>query len=115
MAIELDGKSYETDEEGYLINLSDWNDQLANEMAKADGAALDENHWEVINFLREYADSGQWELLTEETDFDLRFSSRLATLSDAAMFRLYQSSSVMKNLRKSAQGVVLMCAYRRAA
>lgn len=68
-----------------------------------------------INFLREYADSGQWELLTEETDFDLRFSSRLATLSDAAMFRLYQSSSVMKNLRKSAQGVVLMCAYRRAA
>ena len=43
MAIELDGKSYETDEEGYLIDLSQWNDQLANEMAKADGAALDEN------------------------------------------------------------------------
>ncbi|MCP4984439.1 MAG: TusE/DsrC/DsvC family sulfur relay protein, partial [Gammaproteobacteria bacterium] len=38
MAIELDGKSYETDEEGYLLNLSDWNDQLAAEMAKADGA-----------------------------------------------------------------------------
>ena len=38
MAIEIDGKSYDTDEEGYLTNLSDWNDQLANEMAKADGA-----------------------------------------------------------------------------
>jgi tRNA 2-thiouridine synthesizing protein E len=58
-AIEVEGKSYETDEEGYLINLSDWNDQLANEMAKADGAALDENHWEVINFLREYYEEYQ--------------------------------------------------------
>ncbi|NQX95809.1 MAG: TusE/DsrC/DsvC family sulfur relay protein, partial [Erythrobacter sp.] len=34
------GKTYETDEEGYLVNLSDWNDELANEMAKADGAVL---------------------------------------------------------------------------
>jgi len=54
MAIELNGTSYETDEEGYLVDLSDWNDQLAAEMAKADGATLDTNHWEVINFLRDY-------------------------------------------------------------
>jgi tRNA 2-thiouridine synthesizing protein E len=59
MAIELEGKSYDTDEEGYLINLSDWNDQLANEMAKADGAVLDTNHWEVINFLRDYYEEYQ--------------------------------------------------------
>ena len=51
MSIELHGKNYETDEEGYLVNLSDWNEELATEMAKADGAVLDENHWEVINFL----------------------------------------------------------------
>ena len=24
MALEVDGKSYETDEEGYLANLNDW-------------------------------------------------------------------------------------------
>ena len=59
MAIELNGTSYETDEEGYLIDLSLWNDQLAAEMAKADGATLDENHWEVINFLREYYEEYQ--------------------------------------------------------
>ena len=59
MSIELDGKSYETDEEGYLVNLSDWNDQLATAMAKADGATLDENHWEVINFLRDYYEEYQ--------------------------------------------------------
>ena len=32
---------------------------MANEMAKADGAALEENHWEVINFLREYYEEYQ--------------------------------------------------------
>ena len=25
MAFEINGKTYETDEEGYLANLSDWN------------------------------------------------------------------------------------------
>jgi len=51
MSIELDGKSYETDEEGYLVNLSDWNDGLATAMAREDGAELDSNHWEVINLV----------------------------------------------------------------
>ena len=59
MTIEVDGKTYGTDEEGYLTDLSDWNDQLATEMAKADGSILDENHWEVINFLRNYYEEYQ--------------------------------------------------------
>ena len=36
MALEIDGKTFETDEEGYLVNLSDWSEDLANEMAKSD-------------------------------------------------------------------------------
>ena len=59
MSIELDGKSYETDEEGYLVNLSDWNDALATAMAEVDGAELDSNHWEVITFLRDYYEEYQ--------------------------------------------------------
>ena len=59
MALEIDGKSFETDEEGYLANLSDWKPELANEMAKLDDAELTENHWEVINFLREYYEEYQ--------------------------------------------------------
>jgi TusE/DsrC/DsvC family sulfur relay protein len=54
MAIEANGKMYETDEEGYLANLSDWDPDVADVMAKADDCNLTENHWEVINFLREY-------------------------------------------------------------
>ena len=59
MALEVGGKSFETDEEGYLANLNDWNPDLANAMAEVDGATLDENHWEVINFLREYHEKYQ--------------------------------------------------------
>ncbi|MCA1789281.1 MAG: TusE/DsrC/DsvC family sulfur relay protein [Thioalkalivibrio sp.] len=59
MPIEANGKMYETDEEGYLADLNDWNPELAAAMAKADGADLDENHWEVINFLREYYEEYQ--------------------------------------------------------
>jgi len=55
--IEVNGKVLETDEEGYLQNLSDWSPEVAEYMAKQDGLELTENHWEVINFLREYYES----------------------------------------------------------
>ncbi|QKT04040.1 TusE/DsrC/DsvC family sulfur relay protein [Ectothiorhodospiraceae bacterium 2226] len=59
MAIEVNGRTLETDEEGYLANLSDWDAEIAAEMAKQDGCDLSDNHWEVINFLREYYDEYQ--------------------------------------------------------
>ena len=54
MPIEVDGKTIETDEEGYLVNLSDWTENVALELAKGEGLDMDENRWEVVNFLREY-------------------------------------------------------------
>ncbi|MEE9319631.1 MAG: TusE/DsrC/DsvC family sulfur relay protein [Granulosicoccus sp.] len=59
MAIEVDGKSYETDEEGYLENLGEWNPEIGAAMAIADDCELSDNHWEVINFLREYYEEYQ--------------------------------------------------------
>ena len=54
MAIEVNGKSFETDEEGYLANLNDWEKDVATVMAKEDDIELSDDHWEIINFLREY-------------------------------------------------------------
>lgn len=54
MAIEVNGKTLETDEEGYIQNLSDWSPEVAEVMATEDDCELTENHWEVINFLRNY-------------------------------------------------------------
>jgi tRNA 2-thiouridine synthesizing protein E len=44
----------EVDEEGFLVNLADWNEDIAKEMAKSDDIELTDEHWDVINFLREY-------------------------------------------------------------
>jgi tRNA 2-thiouridine synthesizing protein E len=57
--IEVAGKSYETDEEGYLINLSEWNEDIAAYMATTEKVTMTDAHWEVINFLREYYDEFQ--------------------------------------------------------
>jgi tRNA 2-thiouridine synthesizing protein E len=59
MPIEVNGKSYETDEEGYLVDLSSWEKDLATEMAKEDNIELGDDHWEIINFLREYYEEYQ--------------------------------------------------------
>ena len=53
-SIEVNGKSYEVDEEGYLVNLSDWNEDVAVYLAQTENVTLTEQHWEVLNFLRDY-------------------------------------------------------------
>jgi tRNA 2-thiouridine synthesizing protein E len=59
MALEVNGVSIETDEEGFLINLSDWNPDVAAELAKGESIEMTDQHWEVVNFLREYYDEYQ--------------------------------------------------------
>jgi TusE/DsrC/DsvC family sulfur relay protein len=54
MGIEIGGNSIETDEEGYLVNLNDWTEEIANVIAKQENLEMTPSHWEVINFLREY-------------------------------------------------------------
>ncbi len=59
MTIEVNGKTLQTDEEGYLADLSEWEPGVAEIMAQVDGCDLSESHWEVINFLREYYEEYQ--------------------------------------------------------
>lgn len=54
MSFEFNGAVIDTDAEGYLANLSDWSVELAEAMAAKDGCVMTPNHWQVVNFLREY-------------------------------------------------------------
>lgn len=58
-SIEVGGKTVEVDEEGYLVNLGEWNEAIANALSAQDNLPLSESHWEVINFLREYYEEYQ--------------------------------------------------------
>jgi TusE/DsrC/DsvC family sulfur relay protein len=53
-SIEVSGKSYEIDEEGYLVDLSQWNEEVGAYLAQTEGVNMTDQHWEVVNFLRDY-------------------------------------------------------------
>lgn len=57
--INVNGQDIEVDEEGYLSNLADWTKEIGEYMAKADDCPLSNDHWEIINFLREYYEEYQ--------------------------------------------------------
>ena len=57
--IEVAGKSFETDEEGYLVNLAEWNEDIAGHIATLENVEMTPNHWEVVNFLRKYYEEYQ--------------------------------------------------------
>lgn len=53
MAIEFQGKTIETTATGYLADQEDWSRELAEHLAEADGIALTQKHWDLIDYLRE--------------------------------------------------------------
>jgi tRNA 2-thiouridine synthesizing protein E len=60
MALEVNGMTIETDGNGNLVELQDWNEDVARALAAADDIAeLTPAHWDVIKYLREkYFDDG---------------------------------------------------------
>jgi len=59
MAYELNGVSYEADEEGYLVDISAWNKDLAELIAQDENIEMNSDAWEVVNFLRNYYEEYQ--------------------------------------------------------
>ncbi|MEZ5840092.1 MAG: TusE/DsrC/DsvC family sulfur relay protein [Hyphomicrobiales bacterium] len=60
MAIEFNGQEIATTANGYLENLEDWSEDLATQLAAAEGITLTERHWDLMNYLRdEYINNAQ--------------------------------------------------------
>ncbi len=52
--INVGGQELELDEDGYLTDWSVWSKEAADAFAEKEGIELTDEHWEIINFLREY-------------------------------------------------------------
>lgn len=53
--IEYEGAKIKLSDEGYLENMDDWNENVANAIAKQEGLSkLTRQHMDIIKFLREY-------------------------------------------------------------
>ncbi|MBU3918079.1 TusE/DsrC/DsvC family sulfur relay protein [bacterium] len=86
MGFELNGKTYETDEDGYLINIGSWNEDVAVYLAEQEEIPeLTEKHWQIINFLRGYYEEYQIapmikiliKAIMEKMDLSKRDSSKM--------------------------------------
>jgi len=80
--IASDGKEIEVDEDGFLLDMSLWSKDVALALAKSEGIeALTDEHWKVINFLREYFDKYKVappiRMLSKQTGFALKYIYQL--------------------------------------
>ena len=59
MSYQLNGTVVEHDEEGYISELDKWSKELAELIAKDENIEMTDEHWEVVNFLRDYYEEYQ--------------------------------------------------------
>jgi tRNA 2-thiouridine synthesizing protein E len=59
MGYTVNGNELEADADGYLIE-PDYSEEVVAVIAEAEGISLTEDHWKVINYMRdEYKENGQ--------------------------------------------------------
>ena len=73
---DVEGRSYEVDEDGFLQNPEIWDQNVACDFSATEGVTeLTEEHWKVINYLRnyylEYGIAPMIRKLCKETGFKL--------------------------------------------
>ncbi len=59
MSYQTNGTTIEHDEEGYITDISQWSKELAEIIANGEGVEMTDEHWEVVNFLRDYYEEYQ--------------------------------------------------------
>ena len=75
--IEVNGQAVELDEDGFLVVLDQWNEDVAKFLAKEEGVEdLNEDHWKIINYLRgyfaEYGIAPMVRKMTKESGYSLK-------------------------------------------
>lgn len=75
--LEIDRQRIELDEDGFIVNPGEWIEAVAIAFAKGEGInKLTEDHWKVINYLRDYYKQFQVapmvRKLCKETGFSLK-------------------------------------------
>ena len=52
--LDINGRYIQTDVEGYLLDISDWDRDVTEQMAAEDGVELTRDHWILIDFLHRF-------------------------------------------------------------
>jgi len=54
MVLIVDSVGLDTSDDGFLRNAAQWNEQVAEELARLDELELTPAHWEILFFIRDY-------------------------------------------------------------
>ena len=46
-------KNIELSDDGYMVNFSQWNQEIGIEFAKVEDIEMTDSHWEVVNYLQD--------------------------------------------------------------
>jgi tRNA 2-thiouridine synthesizing protein E len=89
MAIEVNGKTIETDQNGNLVNPQDWDQDVAKVLAAEDEVELTQEHWDVLEYLRdEYQNNNGNQPMERQINKDMgkRWGKKL---SSKDLYRLF--------------------------
>lgn len=59
MIVDNEGRQLQIDNEGYLVNPDNWDKAVAEQLATGEQVALENEHWQVIDFMRRYYEDHQ--------------------------------------------------------
>jgi len=51
--IEVDGKSIEVTDNGYLVDPTDWSEAVGEVLAADEEIEMTQEHWDIVNYLRD--------------------------------------------------------------
>lgn len=87
MGLVLRNKVVETDVEGYLIDPSDWSEEVACEFARQEQIELSDDHWAVIGFMRDFYEQRQ---VAADARFVIKFLAEQRGKGSQARTTLFQ-------------------------
>ena len=87
MAIEIDSKTFITNDEGYLVDPVDWDKSVAEELARREEITLTDLHWKIINFMRYYYETHH---IAADARFVIKFMADDLAMGALARKNLYK-------------------------
>ena len=85
------GANVDVTEEGYLTDPSQWNRDIATEIAKEEGIELTDKHYEVFDFLRTEHDKG--------TQLTIRMVGKSGITDIKGLYTLFPGGPLKKSSR----------------
>ena len=82
-SFEVNGKTYETDDDGYLEDLNEWNEDVAKYIAEVEGVDLTEAQYTALRLIAEHATVLEWVM----TIYNRTFQTAVSIVSAVPVVR----------------------------